>query len=71
MLENGLINVGPVFPEDEDLEDDYELFPNPEEVIFNLTIKLPRFTKIVVFNLNTIFQTVDFLCSSLTFSTNY
>ena len=45
MLENGLIDVGPVIPEDqpvfhfesakededEDLEDDYEPFPNPEE----------------------------------------
>ena len=45
MLENGLIDVGPVIPEDqpvfhfesakededEDLENDYEPFPNPEE----------------------------------------
>lgn len=45
MLEKGLIDVGPVIPEeqsvfhfesaredeDEDLEDDYESFPNPEE----------------------------------------
>ncbi len=44
MLENGLIDAGPVIQEDqpvfhfesakdedEDFEDDYELFPNPEE----------------------------------------
>ena len=49
MLENGLIDVGPVIPEDqpvfhfesakededEDLEDDYEPFPNPEEEFSN------------------------------------
>ena len=59
MLENGLIDVGPVIPEDqpvfhfesakededEDLEDDYE--PFPRRIIFNLKIKFPRFTKIV------------------------
>ena len=70
MLENGLIDVGPVIPEDqpvfhfesakededEDLEDDYEPFPKSRRrIIFNLKIKFPRFTKIVVFNLNTIF----------------